>query len=249
MKFNIIVIFLCSFLGGISVFFFKNISQKYFKLILSFSGAYLFSITVIHILPELFHENEKPVLTGVFVLIGFMFQVFLNFFSQGVEHGHLPTHTHHHHHHHNGTSLLLFFSLLVHSLLEGSLLVHPHALHAKSEVGNILFGLATHKIPESLALGTILITSIHKKWLAFVLVFIYSLASPIGLYLGNILFDNAIVNHQWFDLLFAVIAGNFLHISTTIFFENESPEHKAKGSKLIITLLAALVAIIIELKP
>ena len=218
MLFNIIVIFLCSFIGGVSVFFIKNISQKYFKFILSFSGAYLFSITVIHILPELFHDNEKPMLSGVFVLIGFLFQVFLNFFSKGIEHGHMPNQDHGHHHHLDNSSFFLFLSLLIHSILEGSLLVHPHAMHAKSDVGNILFGLATHKIPESLALGTILITTIQKKWVAFLMIFIYTLASPIGLFLGNILLDNPLINHTWFDILFAIIAGNFLHISTTIFF-------------------------------
>jgi zinc transporter ZupT len=249
MEFNIIIIFIFSLAGGLSVFFFKTMSSNFFKSILSFSAAYLFSITVIHILPELFYQNETPFLAGIFVLLGFLFQVFLNFFSKGIEHGHLPTVKHNHvdGHNHGTTSLTLFVSLLIHSLLEGTLLVHPHALHDKAEVGNILIGLISHKIPESVALGTILITQVSERWLALLLILIYSLASPIGLYLGNVVIIDTLVSVSWFDYLFAFIAGNFFHISTTIFFENESPDHGAKGSKLMVMLLASVVAILVEL--
>jgi len=46
--------------------------------------------------------------------------------------------------------------------------------------------------------------------------------------------------------LFAFVAGNFLHISTTIFIES-SPEHKWSGQKIVVGLLGAGLAVFAEL--
>ncbi|HEY0246588.1 MAG TPA: zinc/iron permease, partial [Mucilaginibacter sp.] len=48
---------------------------------------YLFGITVLHLIPDAYHENDNMV--GVFILLGFLFQVFLEQFSDGIEHGHM----------------------------------------------------------------------------------------------------------------------------------------------------------------
>lgn len=84
---NYIVLFLSVFIGAFIAFYFKNISNKTTKLLISFSGAYLFSITVLHLMPETF-TNENNHVIGLFVLIGFFIQIILEHFSQGVEHGH-----------------------------------------------------------------------------------------------------------------------------------------------------------------
>ena len=46
---KVIVLFLGAFLGGVSVFLFKGNNSNTLKLVLSFSGAYLFGITVLHL--------------------------------------------------------------------------------------------------------------------------------------------------------------------------------------------------------
>src|SRR5476651_2157398 len=87
---KLIVLFLGAFTGGMSVFLFKGDNHKNLKLVLSFSGAYLFGITVLHLIPDAYHGDDNYV--GVFILIGFLFQIVLEQFSDGIEHGHMHVH-------------------------------------------------------------------------------------------------------------------------------------------------------------
>ena len=58
-----------------------------FKLLLSFSGAYLLSVTVFELLPEVYAEAIDGI--GIFIMLGLLLQILLEFVSKGVEHGHL----------------------------------------------------------------------------------------------------------------------------------------------------------------
>ena len=91
MAISVLVLLLAGLLPGLAVFFVPAMEQQRFKTLLAFSGAYLFSITVIHILPELF-EARSIVNTGIFVLAGFFLQMILEYFSSGIEHGHIHNH-------------------------------------------------------------------------------------------------------------------------------------------------------------
>ena len=87
---NNIILFLAALLGGLAVFLFKKENTKNLKLVLSFSGAYLFAITILHLMPDVYESGNKY--TGLFVLLGFSFQIILEQFSEGIEHGHIHTH-------------------------------------------------------------------------------------------------------------------------------------------------------------
>ena len=65
----------------------KPSQRKNLKLLLAFSGAFLLSITVFNFLPEVYNNSNKPV--GLFIMIGILLQVILEFFSKGAEHGHV----------------------------------------------------------------------------------------------------------------------------------------------------------------
>ncbi len=56
---------------------------------------------------------------GYYVLGGFFGQLILEVFSQGVEHGHV----HHNTAHDGQVPFLLLFSLVIHSFMEGSILI------------------------------------------------------------------------------------------------------------------------------
>lgn len=218
----------------------KGINLQKFKIVLAFSGSYLFSLTVIHILPEAIHESNNFTLTGIFVLLGFFFQLILEYFTEGIEHGHI------HLHDHDIESQIpysMFIGLCLHAFLEGMLLYHPSSFHEGDDVGNLLFGLILHKIPESLALMTVLILGMKKMKTGVILLILFSLASPMGLLASTAFFNLQNVPEQYFSYVFALIAGNFLYISTTIFFEN-SPNHKFKANRLIVSILGAIGAIV-----
>ncbi|MBX9850619.1 MAG: ZIP family metal transporter [Cytophagaceae bacterium] len=238
---NVSILFLSALFAGLSVFLIPGLDIKRFKTILSFSGAYLFSITVIHILPEIFHETQEITEVGIYVLLGFFLQMVLEYFSSGVEHGHI-------HVHEEEKSLVpysMLISLCVHAFLEGTLLVHPSDMHTHNEVKALLFGLILHKIPEAFALMSVLVFRLGRKYSAFALLIIFSLATPLGMVLSSLIYSNAIISGKIFVILFAVVAGNFLYISTTIFFET-SPNHKFKANKLLVSALGAVAAIIAE---
>lgn len=61
MALNFILLFLTALLAGLLVFVTPVFKEKYFKFLLVFAGSYLFSITILHILPELFADRKSVV--------------------------------------------------------------------------------------------------------------------------------------------------------------------------------------------
>ena len=78
-----------SLLSGLLVFI-PSLSKKgSTKLILSFSGSFLLSICLLHIIPEIFSGHHDHHLNlGIYLMIGFFLQLILDYFSGGIEHGH-----------------------------------------------------------------------------------------------------------------------------------------------------------------
>lgn len=234
-----LILFLAVLGGGGMIFLLPNLKDATFKLILGFGGAYLFSITLIHILPELF-ETTHHIKTGIFLLLGFFLQLILEFFSGGVEHGHL----HSHQSNHLLNNILLIVSLGIHALLEGMLLAHPLHGHAGAS-STLLFAVILHKIPVAFALMSILLHRKAKKRFAVILLVIFASSSPLGMFLSDLFYTKEFISEQVMEILFALVAGSFLHISTTIFFET-SPHHKLNVRHWTVMLLGCLLAISLE---
>ena len=53
---QLILLFGSSLLGGLGIFLFKKDNSNRLKLVLSFSGAYLFAITVLHLMPDVYSD-------------------------------------------------------------------------------------------------------------------------------------------------------------------------------------------------
>jgi len=223
----VIVLFISAFLSGISVFFVKRDNTKTLKLILSFSGSYLFSITVLHLIPHVYHTHHSSDETiGLFVLSGFLFQLILEQFSHGIEHGHL-------HHAHQSSGIFpvgIMISLCLHALLEGMPLAANHQ-------GQLTFGIALHHIPAAFALGSLLLHTSLPKYSISLFLALFALMTPLG-YLISSGISNGAIGHieQYFDRIMAVVIGIFLHISTTILFESGSADHHQFNKKKMIAV-------------
>ena len=214
-------------------------------MLLVFAGAYLFSITVIHILPELYIQNREVELIGLFVLAGFFLQQLLEYFTSGIEHGHIHTHddhSHHGHHHHQVSAIVLLTALCVHAFLEGAMLAQPDSFTMNYDVNAILLGIALHRAPAAFALMTVLAFQLHSRNKAIPYLVGFSLAAPIGLFVSTYLVDADVLSNSGLTYLYALVCGNFLHISTTIVFES-SPDHHFNARKLTVAVLGALVAV------
>ncbi len=247
MLINFLLLFLTAFGAGSLVLFYPSFRDKYFKLVLVFAGSYLFSITIIHLIPELFSSGYSSTSMGLWILLGFLLQTLLEFLSSGVEHGHI------HLHKKNSTAGIstVMLGLFIHSFLEGTLLTHGHLMGEHLEtVGHVhdsntlLAGILMHKGPAAFALAAILSSILSRKWTIILLV-VFALASPLGMIASNYLYEADILNRQGVGILFGLVAGSFLHISTTIFFES-SPQHKVQWEKLLVSFLAAGLAILSE---
>ena len=239
MWFNISVLLVSAIFGGLLSLKFRQ-SEKYsFKMVLTFAGAYLFAITVTHVIPELFTSTSSPLVAGIFVLAGFYLQQMLEYLTSGVEHGHIH-HPQGEHKHNLGMALSLLVGLSIHSFLEGSLLGHP-AETANDSTFPLLMGIVFHKIPAAFAMMTVLLCQYKGiKWPMIYLI-IFALASPLGL-----LFSETVdFGHEAGEILFALVSGSFLHISTTIVFEGDA-SHKFNIRRIGISILGAVVAILVQ---
>jgi zinc transporter ZupT len=255
MALNFIILFVTAIAAGSLAYFIPNWQEKHFKLVLVFAGSYLFAITVIHILPELFMNSGKPNQIGLFILLGFLLQQVLELFSSGVEHGHIH-HAGQLEHKSIGGVLTLMIGLFLHAFLEGTLLSHDgllqhahdhhhHEGHHHHGSNHLLFGILLHKGPEAFALVAVLGTALKKR-LVYLLLVIFALASPMGMVLSSFLYENNFISGEGLNIFYGIVAGGFLHISTTIFFES-SPDHRFHLNKVIISIIAFALAISFEL--
>lgn len=228
---KILILFISAFLGGMSIFLQKKANTQRLKLILSFSGAYLFAITVLHLIPEVYLSAESSI--GLFVIGGFLFQVVLEQFSEGIEHGHIHSHSHAH----VAFPFGIMASLCIHAFLEGMPL-------AKGPQNELVFGIALHHIPAAFALGMVLIQNKVKKQIIILLLALFAVMSPLGYLLSNTLSSGFVGDMEiYFNRIMAVVIGMFLHISTTILFES-SVDHRFNIRKLLAVLLGITVAVL-----
>lgn len=239
----LLILFFTAFLAGIAVLWIPVLEGRVYKLLLVFAGSYLFAITVVHLMPELMRTTDNSKV-GLLVLAGFFLQLLLEFLSGGVEHGHIHGASTDHHHHHIAPATLVI-ALCVHAFLEGTLLLHPADAHHAHQTDTLLAGIVLHKAPAAFALMSVLLHQLHKRWLAIALLLVFSLASPAGLIFSEMVQSSGpglAIMSQW---IYPLVAGSFLHISTTIFFEN-SPEHNFNLHKLLVSLGGALLAAMTE---
>ena len=69
---TILLILIAPLLGGALALTFRQQAQAQYKLVLSFSGAFLFTIILLHLFPTVFQQGTSA---GLFVLIGFFIQI------------------------------------------------------------------------------------------------------------------------------------------------------------------------------
>ena len=225
-----ILLFLSVIVSGLVVLF-VNISSKNLKLILSFSGAFLFAISVLHLIPEIYQSDTMHV--GVYILIGFFAQILMEFFSEGIEHGHVHVHKHNHKGH--AFPYAMMAGLSIHSFLEGM----PLANFVAASHQSLLTGIVMHNIPIAIALMTMLLQSHISKKTAILWLVVFALVTPLGTFTSYAIGENLIGNFaSYSDRIMAVVVGIFLHISTTILFES-SDNHRFNFIKFMVIILGA----------
>ena len=215
------------FAAALTVLWVKPSDPNKLKLLIAFSGAYLLSITALHLLPEVFTGDDRGAYFGSFVLVGFFIQVMLEYLSGGIEHGHAHTHRS------AGLPVGLMIGLCLHAFLEGMPLGggdagHSHHGHSHSHgLEPLLLGIVLHKYPVAMVFLAMLLNSGLAKAKAFGLLAVFAAMAPLGTLLSGV---EMVAQYNRESL--AIVIGIFLHVSTTILFES-SEGHRFNAYKMI----------------
>jgi zinc transporter ZupT len=129
--------------------------------------------------------------------------------------------------------------------LEGGILVQPEDATGWNEMNAVLIGIILHRAPAAFALMAVLSIQLHSRKKAIPYLIVFSLAAPAGLLISAYLTNMEILNEMGLLYLYALVSGNFLHISTTIVFES-SPDHHFNARKLLVAIVGAMVAVGVE---
>ena len=176
-------------LGGLLVYFLKEKITGSLRYLLAFSGAFMLGIAALHLIPEVYAKNNFSI--GIYVLFGFLIQLILEYFSQGLEHGHIHAHEH-------ASSKFyapILISLCVHAFLEGMPLAkeyiesthgqgfahaHMHSHSHDTTDSSFFISILLHKFPVAIALMTLFIKSKLAINKAFFWLIIFAFMAPLG---------------------------------------------------------------------
>ncbi len=272
MKATYLLPFLAVLLGYFLAIIVKPAKKKTIKLLLAFSGSFLLTMTVSHLLPEVYayviegnnteiiaekvddsmvqrlndnhhedhahdshdhhnhnhseadssnqhnHDHGAMKEIGLFIMLGIVFQIILEYFSKGAEHGHV-------HVHEKMTSMpwLLFGSLCLHALFEGM----PVSQHT-----HLAWAIAIHHFPIAIILTLFFLQAELNKKFVFMFMIVFALMTPLGTYLSS----NLSFLIDYYVPISAFVIGILFHISSTIIFES-SEGHKFNLAKLLAIVI------------
>src|SRR5262245_26085860 len=163
-------------LGVGSVFVFRLQDPQRVKLLNAFTGAYLLCLTLLHLLPELYHTQSgrdvhSDVWLGVLILAGFSTQIALDVISMGVEHGHahgLP----------GRMPIGVLAGLCLHALVEAMALGDPQTHFDPGSRRMLLWSIVLHNYPVSIALLGMLLASGMSRVRALSLLALFAAMAP-----------------------------------------------------------------------
>jgi len=218
---NYILPLLSVLIGFFIALWLKPQDKNNLKLLLAFSGSFLLSLTVIHLLPDVYKILNPKV--GMFIMFGILFQIILEFFSKGAEHGHV-------HGHDKMTQMpwLLFISLCIHALLEGFPVGHHH---------DLAIGIAIHHFPIAIIITTFFIHAQLNKTALFLFMLTFAIMTPLGTFISDVF---PMLNYYYTEIT-AIVIGILFHISSTIIFES-SEGHKFNIAKISMIVLGIVLA-------
>ena len=234
---EILYLILSVAIGAVIVEIFKPKKSRNIQLLLTFSGAYLLAVSLLHLIPELFGnhssvnlDNDLSKNIGIFILGGFLIQILLEYFSKGIEHGHF--------HKQKVIPITVLISLCFHALLEGiplgGGLDHNHSAH-----NALLTGILLHKAPVAIVLFSLFLQSGMNKLKAYFLLLLFALMAPLGIYTGHLFTELS----NYANEIMAIVVGIFLHISTTILFES-TDGHNFSITKIFAIVTGTLLVIL-----
>lgn len=230
-----LLLFGVTFIGGSVPLWIRGFSDRHMQGMLAFSGSFLLGIALLHLFPESFTElGDKA---GLYALGGFFLQLLIQRLTHGAEHGH----DHSSHHPPTGEVMGIIGGLVLHAAMEGLPLGFNYRQGGTSLA--LYLAVAAHKLPEAMIV-TSLATAVwgpKKGWLT---VLLFALVTPLAGMLARTLGTLYHAMAQLVTIIIPIMAGAFLHISTTIFFESGTRNHRLNFRKVLSIVLGLAVALV-----
>ena len=210
------------------------------KYLFALSAGYLLSFSFLKYLPNVY--DQQNLAGGFFVLIGFITQIILEFFTGGIGHGH-EIHTKNQV---RKTDLVPFLSLVLMFLIEGyiiglNLFNSPRLSNQIKDIQTALIcGLIIYHLPVFLSIyrNNLLSSNSHK--FNIIKLTTCLIALPFGVFVAYFFYVFFNLNHTLAMTQFLV--GMLLNNSTLILFESSS-DHKINTFKLISVFTGVLLSI------
>jgi zinc and cadmium transporter len=222
-------LFLITLLGGSVPLWSTGWREQRMKYLLAFSGSFLLSITLLHLVPETMSEMGPGHLTGGLILAGFFLQQIIQRITHGVEHGHAHIHAHE-----PVAYIPVFAGLTVHAISEG--LPLGISYNDTATLPSLYLAVALHKLPEAMLITSLVFIATGNKAKSWRLLILFSLTTPLSALLTTYLGSKSAAWESLIHLSVPVVAGAFLHIATTIFFESGTKSHDMNRNKWLATL-------------
>lgn len=236
---ELLIPFIAVIIGYGIAMLFNPKNKALIKLLLAFSGAFLLTATVSHLLPSIYeqaieashsaantHDHSSFKWLGLWIMIGIIFQIILEYFSKGAEHGHTHAHLTH-----QEIPWLLFISLCLHALFEGMPIDHHH---------HLAWAIAVHHLPIAIILTLFFKQTPLSNRAVFIFMFLFALMTPLGTYLSSV----SPTLTQFYPEVTAFVVGILFHISSTIIFES-SEGHRFNARKLAAILFGICLAMFV----
>ncbi len=230
----IILLYFFTLIGGCTPLWSRRWNQQSTALLLAFSGTFLLGITLMHLIPENIHHNDRY--APLLIAMGFFLQILLQRLTHGLEHGH----THAAMPHARPVQWSLMLGLSIHAFSEGIPL--GIAYHDDAVLPSLFFAIALHKLPESMLLTAMLMQSNYSKGRILLIAMLFSLVTPLAIILTKWV-ELSVGNVQnVFAWCLPVVAGSFLQISTTVLYESGTKQHQIRLSKWVVIIFGFILA-------
>ncbi len=224
-------------LGAMTFFWLRLSDPRHVKILNAFTGAYLLTLVMMHLLPDLYEPEAgvvlKPLIIGGFILFGFFLQIAMDSISMGIEHGHA-------HEIHGRMAFGILGGLCIHAFVEAMALGQSpehQTAHDLAAHHFLLVSVVVHNYPISIALLGMLLQSGMRKSSALACLGLFAVMAPIGMFFST---HSGLAVYSRY--LMAIVIGIFMHISTTILFESED-HHRFPVGKMIAVMVGLLLGI------
>ena len=258
-----IALLVVALIGGVTLEILGDKAIKNLNIILAFGGSYIMGLLFLHLVPEAYSLSDSITIAGVFVLMGFLVQILLEYISMGLEHGHVHLDGHcTDHDHPKVLPWAAIISLCVHALLESMPLAegaglenHVHnmgQLHNHVDIDTnmainspLFIGLSLHKLPVALVLMGLMKSTRTKPIMRWGMLILFGLMPLMGMYAYNYIIHASIEipggTSAFMAAVYGLVIGILLHVATTVLFEI-GEGHRFNFKKLCAVIIGLGIA-------